>query len=341
MTAIETGADGHEALEAFGRELESRRRELVVHCYRMTGSHADAEDLVQETFLRAVQHRTRFEGRASTRTWLYRIATNACLDFLESSARRSRPAGLGADLADVAWLQPLPTSAMATADDGSDPEATVLTRETIEIALLAALQVLPPRQRAVFIARDLVGLTPTEASNLLDTTVDATNSLVQRARRTMRAAYKPTPPLPDATERAIVDRYIAAHEAGDYDAMVALLHRDITVTMPPEAPCIGSRAAREFFRMLFAADGPGDWRVVPIEANRQPATANYLRLSGQFEYRATSIDVLRFDDARITAINSFLDPGLFANFGLPASIQPDKFEVDRRANRQADTGDSH
>ena len=317
-----------ESMEALGVELEALRRELLVHCYRMTGSVTDAEELVQDSFVRALQHRDRFEKRASTRTWLYRIATNACLDFLEHSARRSRPVGLGAELVDLPWLQPLPTAAQETAaEQRGDPETAVISRETIELALLAAMQILPPRQRAVFIARELVGLTPTETSQLLDTTVEATNSLVQRARRTMRSTYAPTTPAPGSVERSVVDRYIAAHETGDFDAMVSLLHREVTLTMPPEAPCVGLDEASELFRGLFGADGPGDWRMVRIQANAQPATANYHRARGHPDYVATSIDVLRLDGEEVVAINSFLDARLFERFGLPDIHPSDRSET--------------
>jgi RNA polymerase sigma-70 factor (ECF subfamily) len=200
-----------------------------------------------------------------------------------------------------------------------DPESAAIRRETIELALMAALQVLPPRQRAVFIARELVGLNPSETADLLDTTVEAVNSLVQRARSTVRANHAPTPPPPASEERALLDRYLAAHEAGDYDAMVALLHRDVVLTMPPEEACTGRDAASRFFRELFDPEGPGEWRLIPVEANRQPATANYLRAPGSDEFVATSVDVVRVEDGRIVTINSFLDPSLFARFGLPST----------------------
>jgi RNA polymerase sigma-70 factor (ECF subfamily) len=317
--AAPMGEHDRPTVAQLGHELEGLRRELQVHCYRMTGSFTDAEELVQETFLRALRHRDRFERRASTRTWVYRIATNACLDFLRHSARRSRPSGLAAELVELPWLQPLPTGPTHVASDpAGEPETAAISRETIELALMAALQVLPPRQRAVFIARELVGLNASETAELLDTSVEAVNSLGQRARRTMRANHSSAPPPPASEERAVLDRYIAAHEAGDYDAMVELLHREVVLTMPPEEACIGLVAARGFFRSLFAGEGSGEWRLVPIEANGQPATANYLRPRDRDEFVATSIDVVRVDGGRIVAINTFLDPSLFERFGLPS-----------------------
>jgi RNA polymerase sigma-70 factor (ECF subfamily) len=341
----------------FVARAERHRHELQVHCYRMVGSYTDAEDLVQETLLRAWRGRSGFEGRASFRAWLYRIATNACLDALDHSNRRVRPVGsatavvaaagagtgtgtrtgAGVDLlAERTGLQPYPDQALDHVDtqgvldrigpSGDEPEATVIGRETIELALLAAIQQLPPRQRALLIARDLLGWSSVEAAELLDLSVASANSLVQRARAALRRHHSagwlhrsPTV-TPTADELALLDRYMAAHERGDAGAIVALLRDDVSVTMPPEAPCRGVDEVAAFFGAILGTDGPGEWRLVPVRANRQVAVANYLRRPGDTAFRALSIDVLRIEDGRLAEINCFLDETLFLAFDLPFTL---------------------
>lgn len=324
------GPDG----AGFAALAEAHRGELLVHCYRMTGSLADAEELVQETFLRAWRHRERFEGRASMRTWLYRIATNACLDWLEQAARRVTPAGLagastaaGSAVDSTPWLQPIPDGVLDQATNpAAGPEAQAVAREAIELSLLAALQLLPPRQRAAFIARDVVGWPASEVAVLLDTTSEAVNSLVQRARTTMQAnhdlALGGGLRAPTTGERELLARYVAAHERGDVAGIEALMSADVVVTMPPEPLIRGSVAAGEAFGPLVDPAITGEWRLVPVAANRQPATANYLRRPGDATFRATSIDVLRVVDARLVEINCFLGAALFDRFGLPLVHEP-------------------
>jgi RNA polymerase sigma-70 factor (TIGR02960 family) len=316
--------------DRFASFAEQSRGELLVHCYRMTGSFIDAEELVQETFLRAWRHRDRFEERASMRTWLYRIATNACLDWLEQGARRVMPVGLaGSPVERVPWLQPIPDDILdRVTSSAEDPLATAVARETIELAMLAALQLLPPRQRAVFIARDIVGLSPLEVAGLLDTTVEAVNSLVQRARSTMRSDRHAvstrgggSETVTDA-ERDLLARYVDAHERSDIAAMTALLSDSIVMTMPPEPSANGADAAHDVLIDLFRPDITGEWRLAPVYANRRPATANYLRRPGDPVFRALSIDVLRAEDGRIIEINCFLGEAMFEHFGLPLTYHP-------------------
>jgi RNA polymerase sigma-70 factor (ECF subfamily) len=301
------------------------RHELQVHCYRMLGSTLDAEDLVQETLLRAWRNRTQFEGRSSIRAWLYRIATNACLDALEHASRRLRPVGLLADpLAELAGLEPYPDRLLDGPTSADDPEAQAVSRETIELAFIAALLHLPPRQRAVLIIRDVLGWSPAETAVVLDTTTTAVNSLLQRARVAMqqavpaRAEWRRS--MVSAEEQAVLDRYVAAHERGDADTIIAMLHEDIRITMPPEPACIGPAASESFFRSILGDDAPGEWRLVMIGANRQPAAANYLRRPSDDRFRALSIDVLRVVDNRLVEVNCFLGDALFPAFGLATSL---------------------
>ncbi|HET6954024.1 MAG TPA: RNA polymerase subunit sigma-70 [Acidimicrobiales bacterium] len=314
---------------AFATLVDRHRRELHVHCYRMLGSYTDAEDLVQETFLRAWRGRDGFAGRSSFRTWLYRIATNACLDALEHGSRRVQPVAPGGDpLADLPGLQPYPDHLLDTvAPPSDDPDAVVVSRETVELTFLAAIQHLPPRQRAVLIMRDVLGWTAAEAASLLDVSEATANSLVQRARATLRrhrpgGRHEWSPARASEEERAVLRRYVDAHARADADAIVAMLRSDSRVTMPPEAPCVGRDAAAAFFRALLGAGGPGDWSLVPTRANRRPATANYLRRHGGTAYRALSIDVLHVEDGRLAAVNCFLGDDLFPAFGLPPVLRP-------------------
>lgn len=291
----------------------------------MTGSYADAEDLVQETFLRAWRGRGGYEGRASLRAWLYRIATNACLDVRKSSARRTVPAGaLGDPLAERGGLQPYPEARLEAARRRlGPPDEAVVARETVELGFVAALAHLPPRQRAVLIVRDVLGWTATEAAEALGTSEAAANSLLQRGRATLRRRAPrdqlewSRPPLTAADEEAL-RRYIDAHHRADAEAIVAMLRADARLTMPPEPPCSGRAAAAAFFGELLGPDGPGTWRMVATAANGRPAAANYLRRPGDDAFRALSIDVLRLEGGELVEVNCFLVPSLFPAFGLPA-----------------------
>ncbi|MEU6142451.1 sigma-70 family RNA polymerase sigma factor [Streptomyces sp. NPDC047081] len=319
----------------FAALTESHRREIQVHCYRMTGSYDDAEDLVQETFLRAWRGRDGFEGRAGARTWLYRIATNACLDFQRRTARRPQryepiPGmnhGTGEPPARLTWLQPYPDDELPSAEE--QPESAAVSRETLELVFLAAIQHLPPRQRAVLILRDVLGLSAAETAEALGLTVASANSALQRARPTLRdhlpgqradwSAGEPT-----QAQRAVLQGYMTAAERLDFDAMTELLGKDVRLTMPPNPFWFTGRDALvEFLRPTLDPASPmffGHWRHLPARANGQLAAGGYVRRPGTNVYRAQVLDVLRFDaDDRIVEITSF-EPHLFPAFGLPLRL---------------------
>ncbi|MEV8538958.1 sigma-70 family RNA polymerase sigma factor [Streptomyces sp. NPDC051572] len=319
----------------FAALVESHRREIQVHCYRMTGSYDDAEDLVQETFLRAWRARDTFEGRAGARTWLYRIATNACLDFQRRTARRPKryeplPGmnhGGGEPPARITWLQPYPDDELPSAEE--QPEAAAVSRETLELVFLAAVQHLPPRQRAVLVLRDVLGLTAVETGGALDMTVASVNSALQRARPTLRDRLPGrradwTTAEPTEHQRTLVKRYMAAAERLDLSEVAALLSEDVTLTMPPNPFWFTGRdALLEFLSVSLDANSPmflGHWRHLPARANGQLAAGGYVRRPGTTVYRAQVLDVLRFDaDDRIIEITSF-EPHLFPAFGLPLRL---------------------
>ncbi|GAA4603037.1 RNA polymerase subunit sigma-70 [Actinoallomurus liliacearum] len=308
---------------AFAALTERHRRELHVHCYRMLASFDEAEDAVQETFLRAWRGREGFDGDTLFRAWLYRIATNVCLDLLRRAARRPIRAG---SFAEVPWLQPYPDGLLeevAPADEG--PDAVVVERETIELAFVAALQALPPRQRAAFLARDVLARSAAETAELLGTSVAAANSALQRARATMqrqlpaRRTEWSTGGLSGA-ERALLDRFIDAHERCDAAAAIAIAAEDVRVTMPPYPYRYeGLAALTPLLERAFGEDRDGDWRLVPTSANRMPTAASYLRRPGDSEFRAFKFDVLRVEDDRIKEITTF-GPELFPRFGLPPTL---------------------
>jgi RNA polymerase sigma-70 factor, ECF subfamily len=322
----------------FTAHVERHRRELQLHCYRMVGSLDDSEDLVQETFLRAWRSRSsfRFQGSRSLRSWLYRIATNACLDALARRPRRVLPHEVvpAADPqlappppSDVAWLGPYPDHLLeSVAPSDEEPEAAVVAKETIELAFLAAIQYLPPRQRAVLVLRDVLGWSAKETAALLAATVGAVNAALQRARSTLkqhlperRLEWAPDSD-PTEEERSLLQRYVDAHERADASALVELLREDARLTMPPTPTWYDGRAAIVTFHadQLF---GPGyRWRFVLTAANRQPAVAFYTRPPGESEYRAAVIDVLRIEGGLIRRIDAFVLPQLFAAFGLPPTM---------------------
>jgi RNA polymerase sigma-70 factor, ECF subfamily len=322
---------------AFAGLVEPHRRELQVHCYRMLGSFEDSEDLVQETFLRAWRRRETFQGRSTFRAWLYRIATNACLDFLQRNPRRPRtrraapagnPAAALAPATEIAWLQPYPDRLLEPiAPSDAEPDAIVVARETIELAFLAAVQHLPPRQRAVLILRDVLGWSAQETAALLELTVPAVKSALQRARSTMKqhlpqrrvewsAAVGPSP-----QERAVLQRFMRASERADMTALAALVREDAWQTMPPHPFWFPGRAAM-LEMWAQAMTGPqawGDWRLLPTSANRQPAVANYFRPQGESTYRASNLDVLRIEDGLVAEVTTF-GPELFPAFGLSPTL---------------------
>ncbi len=309
---------------AFETVLARHRRELHVHCYRMLASFDEAEDAVQETMLRAWRHREVFADDA-VRAWLYRVATNVCLDMIRS--RRRRVAQMQS-FAEVPWLQPYPDRLLdEIAADDEQPDAVVVARETIELAFLAAMQVLPPRQRAALILRDVLGRPASETASILDTSVAAANSALQRARATMQQ-HLPSHRLdwsssePSAAERELLDRFIDAHERCDAAAAVAIAATDLRITMPPAPICFdGLAVIRPSLETAFGVERDGDWRLLPTMANRMPTAASYLRRPGDSEFRAFKFDVLRVEDGLIAEITTF-GPALFPVFGLPPILDP-------------------
>jgi RNA polymerase sigma-70 factor (ECF subfamily) len=310
-----------------GLPLEDYRGELLAHCYRMLGSFQDAEDLVQETMLRAWGAADRYDPtRASLRTWLHRIATNACLTALEGLARRPLPAGLVGASEDpqavmvahqeVPWLQPFPDIR------GQDPAEAVVARETTRLAFAAALQLLPPRQRAVLLLRDVLRWPASDVANALGTSVAAVNSALQRARASLAAAGSPAPTMSepdDRTCRDLLDRYVQAFLAADVSALARLLTEDAVLEMPPVLLWyVGRDHYAAFMRRVFALRGPR-WRAVPVAANGQPAFAAYAD-DGAGGHAAHSLQVLTVSGQGISHNVVFADPGLFPLFNLPATL---------------------
>jgi RNA polymerase sigma-70 factor (ECF subfamily) len=307
----------------FAASAEPYRRELHVHSYRMLGSFDEAEDAVQETFLRAWRSRDTFDGSSALRGWLYRIATNVCLDSIRRNNRRPRSRSLES-LGEVPWLQPYPDRLLdEIAPREMEPDAVAVARETIELAFLAAVQLLPPRQRAVLILRDVVEWSARETATLLDMSVPAVNSALQRARVTMAA----NPPhgrigKPPATatpeELALVERSIDAHERADVAAMAEMLREDVRIAMPPLPFWFNGK--QTFVPGLEAGlKDPGEWRLVAIGANRSPAMATYLRAWGDTEFRAFKIDVMRVEGGMVAEITTF-GTSLFPAFGLALTL---------------------
>jgi len=312
-----------------GREFTDRtepfRRELLAHCYRLLGSLDDAEDLVQETYLRAWRSYAGFEGRSSVRTWLYQIATNACLTALRHRSRRPLPSGLGGPGEDrepvpepgppVSWLQPVP-DALVTPESG-DPAAVAVSRESLRLALIASLQYLPARQRAVLILRDVLAFSADESAAILGTTAVAVKSSLQRARARLRDASPAAERVAEPTEpeaRAVLDRYITAFENADATALQRLLREDATLELLPSPVWYaGDEAAQT---AVAGLGSPGDWRMIPTGANGQPAAAAY-RSGADGAYLAYGIVVLTATSTAIARITVFADPALLARFGFP------------------------
>ncbi|MEV6565831.1 sigma-70 family RNA polymerase sigma factor [Streptomyces kronopolitis] len=300
--------------------LEAHRTELTGYCYRMLGSAFEAEDAVQETMVRAWRGHDRFEGRASLRSWLYRIATNVCLDLLKGSRRRARPMDLaspasvdtpiGTGLPEATWIGPVPDARVLAA--AADPAERAVSKESVRLAFIAALQRLAPRQRAVLILREVLSWSAREVAELLDSSVASVNSALQRARATLAAAPEEPPGPLDDSQQELLRRYVDAFERFDLDALTALLHEDSTLSMPPYA--LWLRGREDFLAWLR---GPGGGcagsHLVPVEANGRPAFGQY-RADG----RPWAIQVLDLADGRVTGLHSFLDTErLFPLFGLP------------------------
>jgi RNA polymerase sigma-70 factor (ECF subfamily) len=308
---------------AFAILTERHRRELHVHCYRMLASFDDAEEAVQETLLRAWRRYDSFDGSSLLRAWLYRIATNVCLDMLRRSSRRAE---VMRSFADVPWLQPYPDGLLdEVASTEEEPDAVAVERETIELVFLAAMQALPPRQRAALIVRDVLGWPAAETASLLDTSVAAANSALQRARATMQTHLpqrRSEWSAGDVTdvERSLLERFIDAHERGDVAAAVAISSQDIRVTMPPyPSRYQGLAAIAPLLERGLGSSRDGDWRLLPTRANRMPTAASYLRRPGDSAFRAFKFDVLRIEDGLIAEITTF-GAALFPAFGLPPTL---------------------
>ena len=306
---------------AFG-ELEQHRRELTAYCYRMLASPFEAEDAVQETLLRAWKNIDRFEGRSELRSWLYRIATNVCLDLLNGRERRARPMDLGPaqepvaanlnTLPEVTWIEPLP----------DDPADVVESRETIRLAFVAALQHLPPRQRAVLILCEVLRWKAAEVAELLETSVASVNSALQRARATLEASeLNPSEPALDEPDRELLARYVEAFERYDMEALTSLIHEDATQSMPPFDLWL---SGRDDIFAWWVGPGAGcrDSRVIPtVTANGSPAFGQYKPSETGEGYEPWALQVLEISDGRIVEFTFFLDTDtLFPLFGLPARL---------------------
>jgi RNA polymerase sigma-70 factor (ECF subfamily) len=288
----------------------------------MLGSFDEAEDAVQETLLRAWRARAQLPGGPAVRPWMYRIATNYCLDVLRRRRRRPQTTG---SYAEIPWLQPYPDRLLDELPGAAagEPDAVTVARETIELAFIAVVQALPPRQRAALLLCDMLGWSPRETAELLDASLAATNSALQRARAALAdrraataAAGGPTA-TPTPRERELVQVLIDVHEGGDPDRAAALLSEDVRVTMPPHPwRYEGREAVLTLFEAGTGYNGPGEWRLLPTAANRQLATASYLRAWGDTDFRAFKIDVFDVRDGLIAQITTF-GSGLFEAFGLP------------------------
>ena len=319
---------------AFVALVERHRRELQVHCYRMLGSLEDSEDLVQETILRAWRGRGSFQGRSTLRVWLYRIATNACLDAL----KRRRPRLLPADVAPALepgaplpprsegpWLDPYPESLLdGLVASEEEPDSQLVEKETIELAFLAAIQHLPPRRRAVLVLRDVLDWSAKDTASTLAMSVASVNSSLQRARATLER-HLPARRLEwgraagaSVTERALLQRYMDAHEHGDVAVLASLLQADARVSAPPHAAWFQGREA--FVESARRGADPERYRYLPTGANGQLAAASYIRRGEDPRYRPLGIDVLRIEHGLVSEITVFLRPELFPVFGLPAAL---------------------
>jgi RNA polymerase sigma-70 factor (ECF subfamily) len=327
MSVTQTQVD-----EDFLARAEGYRRELFAHCYRMMGSAHDAEDLVQETYLRAWRAYHGFEGRSSMRTWLHRIATNACLSALEGRSRRPMPTGLGAPAlpgdaplvqqTEVLWLEPVPTTFVT---DPQDPASIVDGQAGVRLALIAALQHLPPRQRAVLILREVLRWSAAEVAEALETTTASVNSALQRARATLDAAalteadvVEPT----DPAQRELLDRYARAMELKDIATIVSLCAQEAVWEMPP---FVGWYQGAETIGLLIDVNcpaGPGELRMVPTTANGQPAFGMYY-LTDDGTYRPFQLQVLELRGGEVAHVSAFFDHSLFTLFGLPEHLDAD------------------
>jgi RNA polymerase sigma-70 factor (ECF subfamily) len=330
-----TGSSAVLAEERSAADLEQYRKELTGYCYRMLGSAFEAEDAVQEAMLRAWRALDQFEGRSALRSWLYRIATNVCFDMLSGSRRRARPMDLGPagtasspvpdPLAEAVWISPMPDGRVVPED--GDPAEVAVSRESVRLALVAALQHLPPRQRAVLMLREVLSWPASEVAELLETSVASVNSLLQRARATLAsvkvADTDPLLPL-DEAQRALLARYVDAFERYDLDSLTALLREDATLSMPPLPLWLRGIAD---IRAWFLGTGIGcrGSRLVPVAANGSPAFGQYRPSGPGGRHQPWALQVLEISAGRIIGLNSFLDTErLFPLFGLPPYLEPER-----------------
>ena len=327
---LERAANGEQ--ESFRRLTDPYRRELQLHCYRILGSMQDAEDMLQETLLAAWRGLDRFERRASLRNWLYRIATNRCLNALRDAGRRPPPARAFAfqvpeptRVTEPTWLEPYPDLLLdGIIDAAPGPHARYETKETVELAFIAALQQLPPRQRATFVLRDVLGFHTSEVARMLDTSEDAVKGALKRARAAIEQrqhAAAPAPPPDSYAERELARRFAEAFEANDVEGVVALLTDDAWLTMPPATvEYQGRDAIRAFMRAGWHRPGAGRHRLVPTRANTQPAFGCY-RLDPETGIaHAAGMIVLELAGDRISAFARFADRSVMRGFGLPDSV---------------------
>jgi RNA polymerase sigma-70 factor (ECF subfamily) len=316
--------DGDE--DAFAQLVAGHRAELRAHCYRMLGSMHDAEDALQETLLRAWRGLARFEGRSSARTWLYTVATNVCLRAIERRPKRVLPIDYGPASADPhdATAEPLTESVWIEPYPG--PDVSVERRESVELAFIAALQHLPPQQRAVLILRDVLGYSGAEAAAALDTNADAVYSALQRAHRTVeqrlpeRTQQATLRSLGDERLREVVEGFVDAWERNDVDALAAMLAQDVALTMPPVPTWFRGRDTVVAFLRERPLSDRYRWRVVPTQANGQPALGHYRFDEDAQAFIAREIMVLTFDGDSIAEMTTFRDPGPFERFGLPERL---------------------
>jgi RNA polymerase sigma-70 factor (ECF subfamily) len=331
LAAAQSGDD-----DAFSRLVAPYRRELHVHCYRMLGSVPDAEDALQEAFVRAWRGLAQFEGRSSFRSWLYRIATNACLKVIERRPKRVLPIdyasasdphhGLSEPVVESVWLEPYPDEKLELDVNLAGPEVRYEQRESVELAFVAALQHLPARQRAVLIFRDVLGFSARETATALETTPISIDSALQRAHKTVNDR------LPSQSQQAtlrslgdnqlseIVERYVAAWERDDVDALAAMLTEDAKMAMPPVPTWFRGRDDVAMFLRSIPLDGVQRWRIVPVRANGQLAFGGYMWDEQTDAFWATCLTVLTLRGASIEEITAFLTPNTFGRFGLPESL---------------------
>jgi RNA polymerase sigma-70 factor (ECF subfamily) len=321
----------------FQNLAESHRREIHFHCYRMLGSLHDAEDLVQETFVRALRGRRQFEGRSSLRAWLYRIATNTCLNALAQRAihRRILPDSSDHDSAghvpaevnnEIHWLEPYPDAALdKIADAKPDPGARHEMRDTVRLAFMAAIQYLPPRQRAVVLLWDAIGWSAEETAQALDMSVASANSALQRARTTLAKEFPnglpAKSPAPTGLHRNLLERYVQAWEGADLDGLIALLKRDAVLAMPPfQQWYCGPENIRMVLARAWAGPLAPPFRLIATSANQQPAFGLYSFDRKTSEFKAVAIDLIEFQGDAIARIDAFINSSLFPRFGLPLTL---------------------